>query len=183
MLLLKCIKHFLVWLLLITPLQLLGAVLLLIYLPIHLALINHNLRSSIKLPYFLRWFDNADQYVGRDTSTYIRVFNSGYYNLYTWLAWRNPLNYFGYTKLGVINTTNNTLPDDNIGDATGLQEGTRNITVTIDGKEYFEYYYIKKYGTNKCVRIRMGWKLAGTEPGQISQWVFVISPYHSYKGV
>jgi hypothetical protein len=47
------------------------------------------------LPTYLKWFDNADQYVGRDTSTYEQVVKSDWFNRYVWLAYRNPINAFG----------------------------------------------------------------------------------------
>lgn len=181
MLVLKCLKHALIWFCIILPLQLIGSILLAIYLPIHLQLIKRSIISSIKLPYLLRWYDNVDQYIGRDTSTYLAVFGSGVLNLYTWLAFRNPLNYFGWMILGVMSDQD--IADDNIGDSTGCIEGTRHIEVTINNKSYYEYYYIKKLNSTHCIRIRIGWKLCDTKAGQIAQWVFVISPWHSYNGI
>ena len=168
-----------IFLIVLLPLQFLGAIILLPFLPLHMLEVKLAGRS-IKLPYLLRWFDNADQYVGRDTSTYLAVYNSGVWNTYTWLAWRNPLNYFGYKVLGKTSQLNFNIVDDNIGDATGNTPGYRHIEIP----DAYEYYYIYRYGmSDKCFRFRMGWKLAGAQPGQLCEYVALISPYHSYSGI
>ncbi len=177
----RFIKHLLCFVFVILPLQVFGAFILLLYLPVHLKLVKAGIKKSIKLPYLLRWYDNADLYVDRNSSTYLAVFGSGYWNLYCWLAWRNPLNYFGYTILGIIVPIN--LYNSNIGDGIGQEPGFIQTEVVINEKVYYEYYFIKKLDTTHCIRIRIGYKLNGKRKGDIAQWVFVISPYHSYNGI
>jgi len=198
---LRFIRWLLTWLLILLPLQLIGAVLLLLYLPVHRALVRRGLSQSIKLPFLLRWFDNADLYVGRDTSVYLSKFGDAFWTHYTWLAFRNPLNYFGYVVLGFVAgdrvlTTFSKFPSINlradqehceIGDGSDDVPGLFTAELENNDKTYFEYYYIKKYnffGTTKCIRVRIGHKIgSNTKPGQHCQWVFVISPFHSYDGI
>src|ERR1043165_4732976 len=129
----RSLRQALTWTSILLPLQLLGAIILLFYIPIHVYLIKTSLRRRIELPYVLRWFDNADLYVGRDTSTYLKVFGTGVWGLYVWLAWRNPLNYFGYKVLGQIIPHNVLISQrlyidgdplrDKVGDATDCRQG------------------------------------------------------------
>lgn len=167
---------------------------------------------TIKLPLWLRWFDGADQYFGRDTSVYDAIMKESAWQKYIWLAWRNPLNYFGYKYLGInisdkvqivldSRTANNSSLQ--VGDGVNKCSGTvyteiairdsiyggwSQKLVRVNESKYFEYYKIVKYnffGSTKCVRIRIGWKIGQDRPIQSGpcQWVFVISPFHSYDGV
>lgn len=185
----RFIKHLIIFLLILVPLQLTSIVALAIYLPIHLKLVSSGIKKSIKLPYLLRWFDNADQYIGRDVSTYLGVFGSGYSNLLYWLTLRNPLNYFGYVILGVqikepINQVLYTdLETIDVSDATGGRPGLFYTDIIQDGKTYYEYYYIYKYSATKCFRFRMGHKLGLLLKAKHAQFVGVLSPYHSYNGI
>ena len=171
--LLRVLKHSTTLLGLILPLQLFGA---LILLPVTC------FYDIGKFPKFLRWFDSVDPYIGRDTSV-IDALNKtkSTWLKYCWVAFRNPLNYFGWTVLGVRVPVN--IPDDMIGDATGCHEGFRHLEVVINNNNYYEYYYIKKLSATKCVRIRIGWKLSGLTTGKIAQWVLVFSFWHSYSGI
>lgn len=186
------IRHLIVFLGAVLPLQLVGATTLLVYLPVHLWLLKHGYKESIKLPYLLRWFDNADLYVFRNTTKYLQVFSSGYWNLYVWLAWRNPLNYFGYkilgftvtNKLRVLEESNNQYE---VGDL--KHDGEYKVLLEQEGKYYFEYYRVIKYafqGVRKCIRIRIGWKIQRTIDlglGEHVQWVCSFKILNSYTGV
>ena len=185
------------FLLLSLPLQLIGSLLLLIYLPFHFA----KPRLSPKLPFLLRWFDCADLYqeFGRTPVTYLSlVYPMGWWKTYTWLAWRNPINYFGYKYLGFflknpyIISKYKYYPTYQVG--TDLREvgnsssdvpGFFYIELKCDSKTYYEYYWIYRYGqSKKCFRFRLGWKI-GQDPvykEEFCQEVFVISPLMSYSG-
>lgn len=184
----RFLKHLFTFLCVILPLQLLGAIVLLVYLPVHRRIrefkVGNSQQKTMRLPYLLRWFDNVDIYpdVFRDFSVYYQVFIGSFWNHYIWLAWRNPLNYFGYMILGEINDLHRPIKDDNIGDGTNQKPGIRIIEEEINDNTLYEYYYIKKWSSTKCLRVRIGWKMAGKHPGQFLQWVFVISPWHSYDG-
>lgn len=173
---LRIMKHSTTFLGLILPLQLFGALILLPW------VYSYDIG---KFPKYLRWFDSVDPYIGRDTSVIDSLNKTkSTWLKYCWVAFRNPLNYFGWMVLGVRVPAN--IPDDNIGDATGCQEGFRHLEVVINNTNYYEYYYIKTYNfmnQKKCIRIRVGWKLAGLTTGKIAQWVLVVSPFHSYNGV
>lgn len=148
------------------------------------------------MPYFLRWFDNADMYIGRDASTYLNECLKGRWARYKWLAWRNPCNYFGYKHLAfVFNACGEyTVIDQSkfdVGNTTGAREGFRYIEYHQADpvkypkiNTYYEYYLIKKWSHTKCFRFRMGWKIANNsnKPGDYCQWVFAIQPYIDYSG-
>lgn len=179
----RFIKYFSFWLFLLLPLQLVGSIILLLVLPF----IKGN-----ELPKYLRWFDNADMYVNRDTSTYMSVIQQGYWARYCWLAWRNPLNYFGYAVLGLVlnqpvfQTVYTGMDSLQVSDGVNGKPGLLYSEVVQDKKIYFEYYYIKKYiilGQTKCFRFRMGYKFGRAQYMKRVQFVMVISPYHSYDGV
>lgn len=169
--------HLSLFLFILCPLQLLGGIIL---------LPTSYLVKNNPLPTWLKWFDNADQYVGRDTSVYFAVRSSGWWNNYLWLAWRNPLNYFGYQVLGFIIQQGfiQTVYSGsaNVGDGTGQLSGFYFSEVEQNGSTYYEYYFIIKYSTTTCFRFRMGHKIGSALPGVLCQFVGVISPYHSYNG-
>lgn len=183
--LLRFIKFLSVFLLICVPVMILGAILLLIFLPI-----SHN-RYPITLPFLLRWFDCADFYVGRDTSTYRKVVSLGWFSRYTWLAFRNPMNYFDYQYLGLkikkpiqylLYNPEESKVDNN------KKEGLRHIELLNgDNKQYFEYFYIKKipFWPTKCIRFRMGWKIKDNDHKEydILQFCLVFNPFHPYTGV
>jgi hypothetical protein len=155
-----------------------------------------------RLPTCLKWFDGADQYVGRNTEVYDKIMDSDFWTKYTWLAWRNPINYFSYTYLGfylknpyvVTFLSKNPNVYSEIGDATNKVAGLYRIEITLQDKIYYEYYYIfvyksifKLYSLSqpKCIRFRMGWKI-GEDPffkDEHVQEVFVISPFHKFDGI
>lgn len=198
----RFLKHLLVFVCILFPLQVLGALVLLLYLPINrisvVAKLVKKLSPNIRLPYILRWFDNADIYpdIKRDSSTYVGIWSQGWWAQYCWLAWRNPLNYFGYKILGLDINTGVTVDQKiytgqdslNVGDATGQKSGLFYTEVGVDDKIYYEYYYIYVYtlptkSTPLCVRFRMGHKLGEITDPKFCQYVSVISPFHSFRGL
>ena len=186
----RLVKHLSILLVISLPLQLVGALALLIYLPIAAYRATPE-NASTMLPLALKWFDCVDSYVGRNTDTYLAVIAQGWWARYCWLAWRNPCNYFGYVILGTIltapisQTIHTSIESEAVSDGTGGIPGLFYTEVEANGKTYYEYYYIKKYtsfGTPKCLRIRIGYKLGLAKPGDNAEQVFVISPWHSYNG-
>jgi hypothetical protein len=197
--LIRILKHLTIYLTISLPLQIIGIVALAIVVPF----MNN---STVRLPYLLRWFDLADNYpeYNRTNITYVnKILPQGKWARYNYLALRNPTNYFAYKYLSikrpalstVFNYSYHQEPDKawknkyerkEIGDTTAagkmyaeLREGNGDE----DGKVLaYEYYVVWKYREDKCVRIRIGYKLGGL-PGQYVQEVFVISPFHSYTGV
>lgn len=177
----RLLKQLVILFCIIFPLQILGALIL----PVALLLVGQS-----NLPRFLRWFDNADIYIGRDSSVYESVKSSGLWNRYVWLAFRNPLNYFGYKVLGVqvktaIEAIYETMSALNVGDTT--ETGFYYAEAIIDGSRYYEYYWVISYPLlpTYCFRFRMGHKLKKLQDNKIGdyiQFVMVISPFHSYSG-
>ncbi len=147
------------------------------------------------LPRFLRWYDNADSFVGRDVSTYMNVYKSGWFNRYSWLAFRNPLNYFGYIVLGaniesvksktIFKIVSSLDTKTQIGDATNKQPGIFYMElVDGNGKLYYEYYYIHRWSDTTCFRFRLGHKLGQDEDCTgWSQFVIVLQPRKSFSGI
>ena len=185
----KFFKELCKFLLLFFFLQVPGTIILALYLSF-----NPEIK---KLPFLLRWFDGADQYFGRNTEVYDKVMRGNAWQKYCWLAWRNPLNYFGYRYLGFkISDKAEIVLDSRIANNSRLQvgdgvnkcPGTVYIEIDSNGSKYFEFYKIVKYsffGSTKCLRIRFGWKIGQDRPIESGycQWVFVISPFHSYNGI
>lgn len=191
------------------PLQLIGSIALLVYLPIHRK--NNPIRQGLpanvqmQLPKILRWFDNADIYpeIGRDYYTYTTIYMGSFWQHYTWLAWRNPINYFNYKYLGfripksykVIQRVQNPPSVNEIGDAHDCIPGYYYVEIETDSGTYYEYYYIFAYtsilgiyklAAPKCFRFRMGWKLGQDKIFIQDEWVqdvFVISPVRSFRGL
>ncbi len=152
-------------------------------------------REANKLPGWCCWFDNfdGDGLVG-DTSHMVKSSDPySAWSKYTWIALRNPINYFKYRVLGVKNDDIIIHSIDSRPDVKGQPVGdyTSGGTLSIEGscgdKPIFEYYRIipyKLFGKVKCVRIRLGWKLLGRFDKQREYISFtcIISPYHSYLG-
>lgn len=153
--------------------------------------------NDTKLPALFRWFDNVDGYIGRDTSVFDAVCAQGWWARYCWMAWRNPINYFGYMYLGFQFTSGGKYlsvdPSQfNVGDTS--QAGFRYIeyeqndtsidAIMLGGKIYYEYCYIKKWSATKCLRFRFGWKIVNNSNpiGSYCQWVFVFQPHKAYTG-
>ncbi len=149
------------------------------------------LTRGLKLNPSLKWFDSADSYVGRDVSVYQAVVESGKANQYFWLAFRNPINYFGYVVLGVCPKTSvqplgETISSPPVGDTS--KAGYYHAEALIDGKKVYEYYVIYRYALfpNKCFRFRFGHKIGQLSELQLGCWVqFVccIQPFKDYTGV
>lgn len=187
----RFIKHLSILLFLSIPLQLVSVLVLICIVPFTTKASGISL-----LPKYLKWFDNADYYVGRDYTAYTAVCESGWKARYIYLVWTNPTNYFGYVVLGFKISQSITFTESNqpistlqttpVGDTTN--PGYMHIEYNIDNSVRYEYYYIKAYkifGQERCFRMRIGHKLGlPTEMNigdQIEQ-VFVISPFHSYTG-
>ena len=181
----RIFTHILILLLVCIPLELIGCIVL-------LPVVYYQGGVFTQLPRIIRWFDNADQFIGRDTSTYQAVAESGWWNRYLWLAFRNPSNYFGYTvlghkvkeKLSLVSYDADTasLP---IGDRVGENPGTEYTVVNDAGTEVWQYHKIIKWSDTKCARFLIGWKIFDIEKnevGSIIQWACTIQPYKDYTG-
>lgn len=174
---LRLLKHLFIFLFICLPLQITGILLLLVLC---------KFCKIGEIPKMFRYFDSADPFIGRDISSIQVVNNKGYWSRYVWLAWRNPINYFGYKILGIVidkGAKQTVLKGNtNIGDSKNKNPGLYFTEVEQNGKTYYEYYYIKKYSSNTCFRFRLGHKLQDIHSGEYVQQVFVISPYKSYSG-
>ena len=115
-----------------------------------------------------------------------------WYHRMRWTAFRNPINYFKWHKMGflwdktsyVVVYTNNMTNVDNEHDP-----GLYKVSIDINGKEYFEWYYVSKtynlFGPRR-VRIRIGWKIGDPYDsdqwhGELTSWVFAIGPFKRTK--
>lgn len=174
----RLLKHLVIFIVTL-PITIFGCIALGCVLPI----------TKTYVPLWLRWFDCADPYVGRNTETIQRVVSEGWKSYWYFIGVRNPLNYFSYKYLGVDTTGCTVVSNDpEVGDnkAPGLQ-----YTELLDkdhSVKAYEYYYIWVYivpltTIKKCIRLRLGYKLNGLGAGTIAQEVLVVSPFHSYTGV
>ena len=177
--LLRLIKNVSILLAIILPLEILGWIILAPIVYINQRLLIQN--QSVKLPKCFRWFDNADIYeeFGRNPITYYKdVVPKGWLYRYYWLAFRNPLNYFGYAVLGYKALTD--IPSQPIGDSAGKTAGW--FLTELETGQY-EYYFIHKWNDTHCFRFRLGHKLQDTKKGEYCQWVMIFQPYRSYGGI
>src|SRR5271165_4162626 len=189
MFILRLIRNLFVLLCVAIPMEILGWFILpwvLLFVP----------NTQYKLPALFRWWDNADIYIGRDLSTYEAVCAQGYWARLAWLAWRNPANYFGYTVLSFqFNARGEYLVCNpkqfDVGNTTGAHAGYRYMLYEQksptggEDEYYYEYCWIHKWSSTKCLRIRIGWKIENNfnPVGSYCQWCCVIQPFIDYSGV
>lgn len=198
---LRIVKHLIILFLIVLPLQLIGMAVLAIVLPF-IKKDTHN------LPKYLKWFDNYEFYYQEDLEDGLdglagpinyrkqrNIYPYGKYNYfkllyerYIWLAIRNPVNYFKYSKLGIVWDRTARVTESNMKYNVGDQSdrGFFYQQVRLDGKNYYEYYWVYKYPfIQKCIRIRIGHKFG--DPKYINNystvsWVCAISPFKTYSG-
>jgi len=177
------------------PLQLAGAILLLPLCAIY---------DIGKLPRIFRYFDSADPFVGRDTSVIDSVSQLGWWAKYSWLAWRNPINYFEYTVLGFQfsahffailtdsppETSHDGIRIAEVGTSTGSVPGFFQAEIQLDKDIYYEYYWVYKYQLSvlkgKCFRFRIGHKIGHPRQNRQGSWcqhVLTINPFATYYGI
>ncbi len=206
-------KHAFVYFVVCLPLILVGMVILAVVLPFIK-------EGQERLPKCLAWFDNDSGirlgYPGGDglagDPNYRRMraeegHTSIYWERYTWLALRNPINYFSYKILGHKFVA---------GDTVTKLEGPIDPGMTMDGglkilemetirpyptvlylglssvpmivyptKTLYEYHYVKAYtlfGKKLCFWARFGWKInhpSEVITGETTEWVFTCNPVKS----
>ena len=140
-----------------------------------------------KLPDWAKWFDNAD-HEGDGLNGYYgwREEHPNYTDRYVRWLWllRNPINYVSVKILSRpyladrISEYKTTIQKVGNNDYSGLR-----YTTTV---RMFELYYVKNYGNGRCLRVRIGWKIGEqneTQFNELCSWVFVISPFVTFKGV
>lgn len=205
---LKLIKHFLVWIFIVWPLHIIGIPLLavvLLFIP----------KNQEYLPRMLRWFDNHERYFNDHSNIdglagpdYYRakrnlIATSGFFKLWyerwIWLAWRNPINYFFYAVLGakhedmagyqrlVLSEPElveiGTQPEDYAGTETVQFVIFDTDKDTIKYSPYFMWRKVIPYKNNtRCIDLRIGWKFNSEMDKDVYQWALVISPFEDFKG-
>lgn len=187
----RFITNLLQFILIDLPLQLIGIIIL-----YPICYIQRN-QEIPKLPKYLKYFDCADLYVGRDISTYVAVCASGPFNRYCWIAFRNPINYYEYKKGFVVQSSRMLVLKDwpdrisgiTIGTHKGNKGGLFRAEAEIDAELRYEYYLVVPYKLPflgpKCFRFRMGYKMdhpKSNKPGDAVQSVFTINPFASFEG-
>lgn len=172
------------------PLMVMGVFVLAIIIPFQW-------KGDYYLPKWAILWDNADGYIGRDSSVYRMICDMGKWPRYKWLAFRNPINFAGYKLFGMEWTPNCDYvrynpAEEKVGD--GTRPGFKYIEVekwegccgVIRKKVYFEYYLIYQYPFAKryCLRFRCGHKIGNKNnpPGSVSQWVLVLNFFQPYTG-
>lgn len=196
----RIIKQTIIWFFVCVPLMLIGMLLL----PFVLPFIP---KEQEFLPTWCKWFDNysgakEDGLSGdmpyrkaRKAAGHTWLFWERYY----WLALRNPINYFSYSKLGHIIQWNPTILKWNqklkgktavgVGDiGPHLGQGLL-LAELLDSKGLvWEVYWIKAYnlfGFKRCIRFRAGHKMGLSHwlhPAKHLQWVLTINPFQKYTG-
>lgn len=159
-----------------------------------------------RLPDFLKWLDNGDVLdraygLNGDLGYQLKYSNlESPWTLYimrlNWLAFRNPINYFQYHKLGIQQediedliyiSERATFIGEEVGDWSS--PGVREVDILLTtGKTAFERYWIYQYPfwPTKCFRARIGWKFSNIskiDRAKHFQWVFTVQPIKDYRGV
>lgn len=100
----------------------------------------------------------------------------GYWQEFVWLTYRNPIN-------NLLNSFGKPAPESYVltgNPNTGDQTEGGAYAIIADGM--WEFYYVRPYLKKYCVRIRLGWKIHGKQPGELCPMVFVIRPIQNYYG-
>lgn len=126
------------------------------------------------------WPWGNDDHPDNGGSFWHRKCGESWWCAYQWFALRNPTFNMGKYWLGAKFSPYVHDGDAQVGDKTGggsywCWSGWR-----------FEYYLIVPYvfaNTNRCVRIRFGWKMYGKKEGDTCQFCFVVNPFMPYSGV
>ena len=125
------------------------------------------------LPWWLSYFGTPDNSLDGDEGYQkehapfkgIQTGFKRYVNRILWLL-RNPIYGFGYSVLGAriehppLVISGDPLVSDSKNLRLNRQHGLSGH-VTLRCGRYWEFYLIHQYGNNRCLRIRMGWKLSG----------------------
>lgn len=188
-LILRIIKHLVVYLVIILPLELIGLIVLLLVLPFLS-------KDREDLPRLVRWFDNHELYTKQDIQDGIdglagdipfrkknNIYPYGPYNYlrnlwhrYNWLALRNPLNYFQYKVLGRkrkdVSILKKLVGSPFVGDLKGQKQGLRYMELD---DNIWEIYYVKRLYGSRGLRVRIGYKIS--KDNKYCQWVLVINPF------
>lgn len=136
-----------------------------------------------------RWawiWDNDREPLGDDTRGAAIAMATGFkrgYLRWCWLALRNPGNNFGYL-LGFDQTAAlYAFSGDKLTSDQG-HEGALYVTGNnAAGKHAFCFYYVKRWGATKCLRVFLGWKIHDmVNDGTKAQIVLVINPFMTFTG-
>ena len=117
---------------------------------------------------------------GRATYHFLVPTKGVYWRELLWMAWRNPVYNLGLYTLGVPMREYVVTGDTNVGDKMG-----GGFYAARMGK-FWEYYWVKPYtifGIKKCIRVRIGWKINGTDFWGRAENVFSINLFKNYLGV
>lgn len=182
------LKHFLTLLFIKLPVQLAG-------IPILAVLLLFVPKDREYLPKLFRWWDNHERYFegnksddGLSGPDYIRntwAQPCGWLARFTWLALRNPANYFQYQVLGRIRHAQYDIikaeGDLNVGTHEWNTRGYYYQEVLNGREKLWELYIVYPLYRQWHFRLRAGWKVGGAfskrEPGDSLQWVFAITPF------
>jgi hypothetical protein len=124
---------------------------------------------------FSTWFGNEKW--GRGNA-HFEHHTEGFWEEFHWLTIRNPINNL-FNRFGALYVypVNIVAGNPNIGD--NIAGGF----CFADMGKYWEFYCIIPYLKNRCVRIRLGWKIIGKKPGELCPMVVVFNPIQNYSGV
>ena len=183
------LRHILTLLLIKLPLQLLG-------LPILAVVLLFVPKDKETLPSAFRWWDNYELHLRDDGDDGLSGPDyhrskwknpEGWIARFSWLALRNPINYFQYRHLGFQTKKGwtATVENPNVGTQSYRDAGIRKIKlINGDGKEYWEWYAVIKLFGNVHFRARLGYKIGDTTDladDEWVQWVFSVTPFKVLK--
>ena len=100
----------------------------------------------------------------------------GYWQEFLWLVYRNPVN----NLMAITLAANQTMPVIIRGNA-AIGDKVRGGFYYAKMRNFWEYYWVRPYG-NRCIRVRIGWKIQGNDTA-LASYVFAINPWKKYTGV
>lgn len=142
---------------------------------------------------FWFWGNDEDGYWGEPTgkwSASVKGKESSLWNMYIWAAIRNPANNFsrfwGPFSCPASECSFTYKGDYDLNDNAPISEGWNQVTAIHKktGKKYHAFRLVKKWpGINKCLHIRLGFKLRPSyitnTPDEPKGWTFRITPFAS----
>ena len=134
------------------------------------------------LPAWLSWFQTPDDSLDHDYGDKrFPGLQTGWRRWYSRVAWlyRNSMYGFAINVLGAKTRATDVLQTrgDVLTSNCPIHSGWLRYDLYRDGKRiHFQFYYVKQWAANRCIRINLGWKLWTFAEGESTPCQLVFSP-------